>query len=101
MSLGYFRTTPLTIKRYCRRIKVCCRVLSLCCPCSDVGVKEELSDVDDTASGTDWLMLNSQQYLMHCLQHRKKRQSTASFKKMYFSTVLAFLYEFLIVFLLL
>lgn len=36
--------------------------------------KRELSDVDDTASGTDWLMLNSQQYLMHCLQHRKKRQ---------------------------
>lgn len=36
-------------------------------------VKAELSDVDDTASGTDWLMLNSQQYLMHCLQHRKKR----------------------------
>lgn len=35
--------------------------------------KRELSDVDDTASGTDWLMLNSQQYLMHCLQHRKKR----------------------------
>lgn len=34
---------------------------------------KELSDVDDTASGTDWLMLNSQQYLMHCLQHRKKR----------------------------
>lgn len=37
-------------------------------------VKEEFSDVDDTASGTDWLMLNSQQYLMHCLQHRKKHQ---------------------------
>lgn len=36
-------------------------------------VEERASDVDDTASGTDWLMLNSQQYLMHCLQHRKKR----------------------------
>lgn len=35
--------------------------------------KKEPSDVDDTASGTDWLMLNSQQYLMHCLQHRKIR----------------------------
>lgn len=43
-------------------------------------VKEELSDVDDTASGTDWLMLNSQQYLMHCLQHRNKRHAVpASF----------------------
>ncbi|KAI9535382.1 hypothetical protein NQZ68_002936 [Dissostichus eleginoides] len=42
-------------------------------PSSAVGVKEELSDVDDTASGTDWLMLNSQQNLMHCLQHRKKQ----------------------------
>lgn len=52
---------------------MCCKLFSFCCPCTDVGVKEELSDVDDTASGTDWLMLNSQQYLMHCLQHRKKR----------------------------
>lgn len=41
-------------------------------------VKEELSDVDDTASGTDWLMLNSQQYLMHCLQHHKKHHTVVS-----------------------
>lgn len=36
-------------------------------------MKEELCDADDTASGTDWLMLSRQQYLMHCLQHRKER----------------------------
>lgn len=59
----------------CQRAKTCCELLTFCCPCTDVGVKEELSDVDDTASGTDWLMLNSQQYLMHCLQHRKKRHT--------------------------
>lgn len=51
---------------------MCFKLFSICFPFTDVGVKEELSDVDDTASGTDWLMLNSQQYLMHCLQHRKK-----------------------------
>lgn len=73
MSLGYFSITHLTIKRSCRRIKMCCELLSLCCPCTDVGVKEDLCDVDDTASGTDWLMLYSQQYLMHCLQHQKRR----------------------------
>lgn len=60
-----FWITSLTIRRYYRN-KMYLR-------CTDVGVKEELSDVDDTASGTDWLMLNCQQYLMHCLQHRKKR----------------------------
>lgn len=42
--------------------------------------EEELSDVDGTASGTDWLMLNSQQCLMHCLQHRKKHQKQLAFK---------------------
>ncbi len=55
--------------------QMCCKLFSFCCPCTDVEVKEELSDVDDTASGTDWLMLNSQQYLMHCLQHRKKHHT--------------------------
>ena len=53
------------------------KVVVHCCVCvAPALMKEELSDVDDTASGTDWLMLNNQQYLMHCLQHRKKRRSS-------------------------
>lgn len=29
----------------------------------------ELSDVDDTASGTDWRAMRGHQFLMHCPQH--------------------------------
>lgn len=74
MSLGYFCVTPLTIRTCCRRTE---KVVVNCCVCAGPALmKEELSDVDDTASGTDWLMFNNQQYLMHCLQHRKKRHSS-------------------------
>lgn len=68
MSLDYLDVNLLTIRWYCRRTQMC---FKLHCP----EIKEELLDVDDTASGTDWLMLNSQQYLMHCLQHRKNHHT--------------------------
>lgn len=48
---------------------MCCDLFRLFFP---LALEEKLSDADDTASGTDWLMLKCQQYLMHCLQHRKK-----------------------------
>lgn len=35
--------------------------------------RQELSDADDTASGTDWMLQRDHQSLMHCLQHRKRR----------------------------
>lgn len=69
MSLGYFALLLSPLGRIGVRSKCVVNYSASSYPYTDVGVKEELSDVDDTASGTDWLMLNCQQYLMHCLQH--------------------------------
>lgn len=60
---GYVSATPLT-----RWTKMCCELISIL----SRRTMKSLLDVDDTASGTDWLMFFTQQYLMHCLQHRKK-----------------------------